>query len=71
MIFVDADGRFTGMSKETFQETLIIAVHAVARGNHKENINEGFNRYFNKVHKINSADKGNLQQRLQGVLFAL
>ena len=57
--------------KKTFQETLRIPVHAVARGNHKSIINEGFHRYLNKVHTINSADKGSLHQWLQFVLFAL
>ena len=47
---------FSGMFKKTFHETLLIPVHAVARGNHKETINEGFCCYSNKVHKINSAD---------------
>ena len=50
---------------------MLIPVHAVANGNHKAIINEGFNRYFNKVQKIKSADKGSLHQWLQGVLFAL
>ena len=49
IIVVDADGIFDGMFKKTFQETLIIPVHAVARGNQKGTRNEGFNRYLNKV----------------------
>ena len=39
MIFVDTDGLFNGMFNKTFQETLIILVHAVARVNHKSIIN--------------------------------
>ena len=66
-----ADGIFTGMFKKTFQETLLIQVHSVARVNHKEIRNEGFHRYLNKLHKVNSADKGILHQWLRGVLFAL
>ena len=57
--------------KKTFQETLLIAVHAVARGNHKAIINEGFHRYLNKVQKINLAEKVILHQWLQGVSFTL
>ena len=71
IIVVGTDGFFYGIFKKTFQETLIIPVHEVARGNHKEIINEGFNMYLNKVQKINSEDKGSLQKWLQGVLFAL
>ena len=52
MIVADADGLFPGMSKKTFQETLLITLHAVARINHKEIINEGFHRYLNKVQRI-------------------
>ena len=69
MIVVDADELFPGMSRITFQETLLIPVHAVEMLNHKEIINEGFDRYLNKVQKINSADNGSLQQWLQGVFF--
>ena len=43
------------MFKKTFQETLLIPVHEVARVSLKAIINEGFYRYLNKVHKINSA----------------
>ena len=50
---------------------MLIPVNAVTRGNHKSIKNEGFHRYLNKVHKINSADKGSLNQWLQGVIFAL
>ena len=71
IIVVGADGIFTGMFKKTFQETLLIQVHSVARVNHKEIRNEGFHRYLNKLHKVNSADKGILHQWLRGVLFAL
>ena len=39
--------------------------------NHKSIIYEGFNRYLDKVHKINSADKGSLHQWFQGILFLL
>ena len=68
---MDADVFFAGMSEKTFQETLIIPVHAVARVNHKVIINEGFHRYLNKFQKINSTDKGSLHQFLPGLLFAL
>ena len=71
MIVVDADGLFPGMFNNTFQDTLLIPVHAVARGNHKEIINEGFHRYLKKVQKINSVDKGSLHQWLQCVLFSM
>ena len=43
--------------------------HAVARGNYKENINEGFHWYLNKLQKINSLEKGRIQQWLQGVFL--
>ena len=65
MVVVDTDGLFPGMLRKTFQETLLIAVHAVARSNHKEIINEGFHKYLNKIKKINSADKGIFHQCLQ------
>ena len=39
IIVVDADGLFAGIFKKTFQETLLILVHGVSRGNHKEIIN--------------------------------
>ena len=68
---VDADGIFYRLLRKTSQETLLIPVHAVSGGNHKAIINEGFHRYFNKVQKISSADKGSLHQWLQGILFAL
>ena len=42
IIVVDADGIFAGMFKKTFQENLLILVHAVARVNHREIRNEGF-----------------------------
>ena len=41
-IVVDSDGLFSGMPKKTFQEALLIPVHAVTKGNHKAIINEGF-----------------------------
>ena len=71
MIVVDADGLFSGMFKKTFQDTLLIPVHAVARRNHKEIIKNGFHRYLKKLQKINSTDKGSHHQWLQGVLFSL
>ena len=71
MIVVDPYGNFYGMFKNTFLETLLIPVHAVARGNQKGVINEGFHYYFKKVHKIKSADKGRLNQWSQGVFFAM
>ena len=71
MIFVDANGIFAGMFKKTFQGTLLISIHTVARGKYKAIRNEGFHRYLNKVQKINSADKVILHQWLHGVLFAL
>ena len=71
MIVVDEDGLFAGIFMKTFQENLRIPVHAVARGNQKEIRNEGFHKYLNKVQKINSSDKGSLNQWLQGILFEL
>ena len=71
MIVVDLDGLLAVMFKNIFQDTLLIPVHAVTRRNHKAIINEGFHMYLNKVHKINSVDKGSLHQWLPGVLFAL
>ena len=71
IIVMDVDGLFAGMFKKTFQETLIIPVHAVKRENHTEIRNEGFHRYLEKAHKINSYDKGSLKQWLQGVFFVL
>ena len=71
MIVVDADGLFSGMFKNTFQEKFIIPVHEVARGNHKAITNEKFHRYLNKVHKKNSVYRGSLHQYPQSVLFAL
>ena len=44
MIVVDEDVLFAGMFKKQFQETLLIPVHVVARGNHKAIRNEGFIR---------------------------
>ena len=71
IIVVDADGLFAVAFKNTFQVTLLIPVHAVSIVNHKAIRNEGFRRYLDKVHNINSADKGSLHQRLKGVFFAL
>ena len=62
MIVVDADGIFAVIFKKTFQDTLIIPVHEVSRGNHKAVINERFHRYLKKVQKINSSYKGSLHQ---------
>ena len=62
---------FSEIFKKTFQETLLIPVHEVARGNQKAIIYEGFHRYFNKVQKINSEDNFSLHQWLKGVLFVL
>ena len=49
MIVVDVDGIFDGMFKKSFQETLLIPVRAVARGNNKAIINEEICRYLNKL----------------------
>ena len=62
LIVGDADGIFSGMFKKTFQETLLIPLQAVARGNHKSIRNEGFNGYLNKVQNIKSLEKGRLNQ---------
>ena len=48
-IVMDADGLFDGNFKKTFQDTLIIPVHEVARGKHKSIRNEGFHWYLNKL----------------------
>ena len=42
IIVVDADELFAGMCKKHFQDTLVIPVHVVARGNRKAIGNEGF-----------------------------
>ena len=60
---------FSGMSKKPFQDTLLILVHTVARGDHKAIINKVFHLYLNKVQKINSAEKGSLQKWLQGLFL--
>ena len=44
IIVVDADGIFARIFKKTFQETLLIPLHEVARKNHKLIINEEFQR---------------------------
>ena len=51
--------------------TLIISVHAFARSNHKSIVNEVFHRYLKEVQKTNSEHKGSLNQRFQGLFFAL
>ena len=71
IIFLDADERFAWISKKHVQETLLIPVHAVARGNHKTIINEGFHQHSKKVKKINSAEKVSLHQWLLLVFFSL
>ena len=71
MIVMDADGLFSGMLKKKFQDTLLIPVHAVAKGNRKSIRNKGFHKYFNNSQKINSANKGSLHQWLKGDSFAL
>ena len=37
----------------------------------RENINEGFHRYLNKVKNIKSAENGSHHQYFPGLLFAL
>ena len=71
MICVDADELFSIIFNDTYQETLMILVHAVTRGNNKSIINKGFCHYLNKFQKINSADKVSLHQWMQGAFFAL
>ena len=71
IIVVDADRLFSGMFNKTFQHTLLIPVHDVARVNDKAIINRGFLKYFNKLQKINSSYKVSLHQWFQGVFFAL
>ena len=71
MIVVDVDGLFYGIFNKTFQETLLIPVHAAKKGNQKAIINERFHMYLNKLQNTNSADKGSLQQWLQGAFFSL
>ena len=44
------------MFKITFQETLLVSLHAVVRINHRVIINEGFHWYLNKVQKKYSAN---------------
>ena len=44
MIVVDSDEFFSGNFKNNFQETLLLPVHAVSRGNNNSIINEDFNR---------------------------
>ena len=59
---VDADGLFSGIFRKTFQETLLIPLHAVSRGKHNAIRNEGFHRYLKRLQKINPAYKGGLHQ---------
>ena len=58
MFVVYSDELFSRISKKNFKETFLIPVHAITRGNHKVIVNEGFDRYFDKVQKIKSLDKG-------------
>ena len=51
MIVVDADELFSGTLNKIFQETLLIQVPAVTRGNHKLIINKIFHCYLNKPQK--------------------
>ena len=62
MIVVDADGIFAGMSRKTFQDTLLIPVHLFARGNHKAMRNEAFHWDLKKYQKISSAETFILHQ---------
>ena len=60
---------FSGMFKNTLQDTLLIPVHAVSRVQYKAIINEWFYKFLNKVHKIKSADKGRPHQCFKGVFL--
>ena len=62
MVAIGVDGLFDGISKKTFQYTLLNPVHTVSRGKHKAIRNDGFHRYLNKVQKIKSAYKVSLHQ---------
>ena len=62
---------FSRMFRNTLEKILLIPLHAVARGNHKSIIKEGFHGYFNRVHKINSSNNGIFHKWLQGLLFSL
>ena len=55
---------FSGRFNKTFQENLLVLVHAVKRGNQKGIRNNGFKFYLNMVQKINPPVKGSLNQRL-------
>ena len=59
---------FSGMFRKNLQDTLLVPVHSVACGGGAI-INEVFNRYLNKLNKINSEDKVSLHQWLQGVFL--
>ena len=67
---MDVGGIFSVILKKSFQDTLLILVHAVERGNQKKIGYEGFYWYLNKVQKTNSVDKYSLQQFCKNV-FAL
>ena len=71
MVVVDADELFIGVFRKTFEETLLMRVHAVGRGNQKSIVNEGFHCYLKKIHKLNLAYKVSLRLWLQGLFFAL
>eukprot|EP00978_Attheya_sp_CCMP212_P011561 scaffold28579_cov50-Attheya_sp.AAC.2 len=70
IIFVDADSKFQGIFKSTF-ERLRITVDAVSQENHKAIRNENFRRYLNKIERNNTADTGSLWIWKQGVLFCI
>ena len=71
MVVVDADELFIGVFRKTFEETLLMRVHAVGRGNQNSIINEGFHCYLKKIHKLNLAYKVSLRLWLQGLFFVL
>ena len=62
---MDVGGIFSVILKKSFQDTLLMLVHAVERGNQKKIGYEGFYWYLNKVQKTNSVDKYSLQQFLK------
>jgi hypothetical protein len=59
IIFVDADSKFQGIFKSTFEQ-LRITVDTVSRENHKAIRNEILHRYLNKIKRIKLADTGSL-----------
>ena len=71
MIFVDTDILFVGVFKNTFQDNLLVPIHAVARANQESIIIERFNIHLNKVQKMNSAEKFIIHQCLKGLFFFL